>query len=658
MKNIDASLKNNYIPYNTVENTQKSTESDKSSIFLYKDKNDDNIVNEADFKDSNGNVNSALIKLLEIHNWLNENWNNVGDAINKLLGNINFLEKYNEKYTLENVQYRSDGTIEKMISVYPNSGDVLEQTYDETGKHVIHEVLIDRNGKIVCTKDFAYRSDGTKEKEISTTSDGTKVEDDYDEKGKRVVKSIVYKNGQYDSTSTYKYNKNGSFQSKTTKDKYGTTTTDYYDNKGHVIRTIVNVDGTKYDTKYNKNGSNKSCIITQPDGSSEEEIYDSKGKNIIKRIKKNKNGTVEEYYDASGKKLLKEVNKKSDGKIITTEYKYRNDGSLQLKITKNDKGTTETNYANNGYDAIKKVSKNKSGKIINYYEKVLRPDGTLQTEITQNTEKRIEKIYDKSGKYVVKTVEKSKSGTYINHFDKDGNITKSESVEQINNAYYKSDKKYKKTVTDNQIIIETLGKDGKTKDKTVIDLNKLLKPFNMEERKKIIAAFRKIPGEVLLDLYKEGTYTNKEVMKGYNGHYTPFFDKIALRGGSMSAKIIVHELGHAIDFLAFRIPQTLQPKFQYIYGQELKKYEQDGHVRSTTSYNIIKGEVNIQDNDDELGCTYVTNNAKEAFAECYTLLMLGHCNSEKTIQKYFPKTLKCAKEILLETRKKSDWVRH
>ena len=126
----------------------------------------------------------------------------------------------------------------------------------------------------------------------------------------------------------------------------------------------------------------------------------------------------------------------------------------------------------------------------------------------------------------------------------------------------------------------------------------------------------------------------------------------------MSANTIVHELGHAVDFLFFRIPQSFQPKFQYIYGKELKKYEQDGHARSTTSRNIFEREVNVKSNDNELGGTYVTNNAQEAFAECYTLLMLGHCDSEKTIQKYFPETLQCAKEILLETRKKSDWVRH
>ena len=42
------------------------------------------------------------------------------------------------------------------------------------------------------------------------------------------------------------------------------------------------------------------------------------------------------------------------------------------------------------------------------------------------------------------------------------------------------------------------------------------------------------------------------------------------------------------------------------------------------------------------------------FAECYTLIMLGDCQSKDHIEKYFPETFKAAQELLQEIRKKSD----
>ena len=41
-------------------------------------------------------------------------------------------------------------------------------------------------------------------------------------------------------------------------------------------------------------------------------------------------------------------------------------------------------------------------------------------------------------------------------------------------------------------------------------------------------------------------------------------------------------------------------------------------------------------------------------AECYTLLILGDCQSKNVILKYFPECLECAKEIIEETRNLPD----
>ena len=48
---------------------------------------------------------------------------------------------------------------------------------------------------------------------------------------------------------------------------------------------------------------------------------------------------------------------------------------------------------------------------------------------------------------------------------------------------------------------------------------------------------------------------------------------------------------------------------------------------------------------------YCTTDETEMFAECYTLLMLGDCDSKDTIITHFPNTLKAVKDILEKTRK-------
>ena len=45
------------------------------------------------------------------------------------------------------------------------------------------------------------------------------------------------------------------------------------------------------------------------------------------------------------------------------------------------------------------------------------------------------------------------------------------------------------------------------------------------------------------------------------------------------------------------------------------------------------------------------------FAECYTLLMSGHCSSKDLILDYFPKTLEIVKEHLKQIRTLPDGIR-
>ena len=109
--------------------------------------------------------------------------------------------------------------------------------------------------------------------------------------------------------------------------------------------------------------------------------------------------------------------------------------------------------------------------------------------------------------------------------------------------------------------------------------------------------------------------------------------------------------------------QTMNnPKFKKIFKEEMDAYIKAGNKRCTAYYDE-NGEYHTKNsvlssatsyNDS----TYATIDEQEMFAECYTLLMSGTCNSQEVIEKYFPKTMACALEILENTRKLPDKERH
>lgn len=216
-----------------------------------------------------------------------------------------------------------------------------------------------------------------------------------------------------------------------------------------------------------------------------------------------------------------------------------------------------------------------------------------------------------------------------------------------------------------------------------IDLADLLENTTIYERAALEKTISELPGEVLWDLSKECSKmkVNDNSYMTYDnvreaGHYSPRDDDITIIDAGLYnfpnilskdmkksfdatylREIVIHELGHAIDYNGYlNNSPSSENSFKDTFEQELKGYLAAGKVQYKYEPDFTKI-VDIDQGIDYNTC-YATANEQEMFAECYTLLMNGDCQSKNHIEKYFPKTLQAAKALLQEIRNKNDFERH
>ncbi len=193
-----------------------------------------------------------------------------------------------------------------------------------------------------------------------------------------------------------------------------------------------------------------------------------------------------------------------------------------------------------------------------------------------------------------------------------------------------------------------------------IDLTELLKNCkSSKERNQLVNKLQKMPAEVLMDMAAEQSSLKilegktlldmgNGVMCNAAGYYAPGSDQVAIHPND-SIGIITHEMGHALDYNKLggdnRSSVSNNEYYLEIFNEEMEKYLADGNKR------FVYGE-----------CTdiskYATTNEREMFAECYTLLMTGDCDSKKVIEKYFPRMLSYVKQLIGYNRRQSDDIRH
>lgn len=201
-----------------------------------------------------------------------------------------------------------------------------------------------------------------------------------------------------------------------------------------------------------------------------------------------------------------------------------------------------------------------------------------------------------------------------------------------------------------------------TNETREVNLVTLLYEFKSnEDRKEIVNTMQELPAEVLMDISAEQTsfmkLEGKTVLDLGDGaecdaaaYYEPGEDKNAFKPNN-NAPTIVHEIGHSLDhnynnYYGENLSSVAQSKyFPDIFNEELQEYLDTGNKK-----------YDYKENTDIK--TYATATEQEMFAECYTLLMTGDCNSKKTIEKYFPKTLSYVKQLVEFNRSHADEIRH
>ena len=228
---------------------------------------------------------------------------------------------------------------------------------------------------------------------------------------------------------------------------------------------------------------------------------------------------------------------------------------------------------------------------------------------------------------------------------------------QINNDFYKSDNIY--DIQFGMLYEPIIIKNKTTGIERTLDLKSVFQKMSTIDRAKMWGIIQTFPPEALEDLAIESSSVtahsgNEFILLSSNadGLYKPNIDEIIFNASN--AETCIHELGHAIDFNYknnSNTARTSNSDFSQIFEQEVSNYRAKGNQC------FSKGENgNSQGNDGYYN--YCTFDEKEMFAECYTLLMLGDCDSKETILNHFPNCLKATENLLKEIRKLSDNVRH
>lgn len=191
---------------------------------------------------------------------------------------------------------------------------------------------------------------------------------------------------------------------------------------------------------------------------------------------------------------------------------------------------------------------------------------------------------------------------------------------------------------------------------TIVDFDKILKNIPQFMKKDMINFLQQLPAEVLEDLSREGVTINFDSKDHGDlaGYYSSNNNTINLQDIYKNhTETLVHELGHAIDytkgFLDLKNSSNFNNNYKTIFEQEMATYKKNGgKVNVQHQYNYSQSDFTFT---NSLEGAYCTTDEKEMFAECYTLLMLGDCQSKDTIITHFPNTLKAVKDILEKTRK-------
>ncbi len=474
-------------------------------------------------------------------------------------------------------------------------------------------------------------------------------------------------------------------------DENGNTTTIVYDkNTGnirqHRVLTAQNIETTTY---YDKTGNNVVNSIVKVLNENITQEIDNLGR---LKIQEEKNKTTKyEYKDetvspkkidvkyADGKFVIfqdgKKISIQINGERTETEdsrTQSTDSDSIKSKPVRPDISRIVQNIRPNQNHRAKQIASNLQNLIYNNNHDTNIPV-KIQNYIKQNvnvnnidwvlyeykvlTKKDLFSDLEtklKNYKEINTSIKRRLADVQYKKYNVNLNFKKQNS--KIQNEYHTGDSY---SIVQNGTIITI--KNERTKQQRQIDLDKLLRNYpNARDRAKIIKQLQNLPGEVLMDIAIEtdsfiplkNTTETITVAGGAQcnaaGYYAGSDDTIHINHSNGNLTL-VHEVGHAVDYNGIRQNRSSvlnDPNFKKIFNEEMRQYISAGNQRYV--YNSPNSKRN----------TYATANEQEMFAECYTLLMMGKCNSQNIIEKYFPKTLKYIDNKIKQIRNMKDNVRH
>lgn len=427
-------------------------------------------------------------------------------------------------------------------------------------------------------------------------------------------------------------------------------------------KTISNTyeKGILTHSEYTEPKTGRTYRITNPNSPNKEVFINGDDYSEIQKYKNGKlnqrfiNGKSE-FYDTNGK-FAYSIEEKNNELIIN----YPQVNTLAEKLKKADMA--------GALEIVKNID-------ITNYKAFLSAYGT------SNNKDLIEAIKDSK----LNDSQKSQLlGTLRKLINDDNKITKTQRTSQVSNSNYKG------AAYDIKLSGDTLTIKNKTSGRiSKIDLKKFLSKCTEFEQAVIKKQLVEVlPGEVLEDLAIEsrGVIVSKDMKTEADnpdfeaaGYYQSFSDTITLgrkgvyniqRGSALEfeyessiPETYTHELGHAIDYNGYVINthSSGATSFKKTFEKELKAYIEAGKVQYSykKGFKVERETINTE-NDFyyEYNTAYATANEKEMFAECYTLMMLGDCQSKDHILKYFPETFNNAQVLLNEIRQKSDTERY
>lgn len=377
---------------------------------------------------------------------------------------------------------------------------------------------------------------------------------------------------------------------------------------------------------------------------------DSLGRNIVVDIIPNDSisnenilDTMKKYYDLTGRAMNEDINA-SSAKLFKEDIdkKFRNAITLQDKFN-----NFESFLKYGGLDNFLKKDFNDYSVYTVEWEKITGRKSFeadfAHFDLDINDREKYLSIINKE-------VDKIKAS---NEFE----ANKTKNNEKIENEYYKSKNIYDVQFGD---YMEPIVIKNKTTGAIREIKPEIFSEMSQTDKVKIWDTLQYIPAEALEDFAIEikslQGHSGNEIYvsrRHINGEYVYWNENTIVN--SKSILTVIHELGHAVDFNYYdskysNSANSSNTKFNDIFNKEIGKYIQNGNKR------FSKEEVDsyFDNNGNYAYCTY---NEKEMFAECYSLLMLGYCNSKEAILTHFPECLAATKRLLNEIRKMPDNIR-